>query len=1291
MRNKKCWNFDFFRRTIPLGIAIACAAFVCTAQETATSDVKEVTDPKAYSAGKMSAAEIDKWFADNIKPSEFDIWNGKKERTYLNGAWKLMLLSVPYKEVKLSSSYKGITAENSDFGEKHGFFKKDFDDSKWFNQPVPLHWSYKFEPNTGAQSGQPILGWYRKHFTVPESWGNKRVILTFRAVTFLADVYLNGVKLATHEESRLCQVYWTHADRTEESFSVDISSAVKFGQENVLAVKVFAPCYEGGIWQEVYVDAEPVVFAEKALITPDPAGKQIKVKAFIVNTTGQETSITPSVTLASWKSPRYTIADWKEETVKLTAFPLKPGTNEIEFNVPVDNPRYWSPEHPNLYHFTMKDERGTIMGQERFGFRTFTVGERSFLLNDKPFYVRAAWEMSSYSPGVNQLLRSYGILNRGGVIEKYFKSYMGAGYNYQCPHQGTYPPHVFLDVADELGLILATEEKPVVDVGGYTVASVKDGVVVLQEKFKQALRDRCLDQYNHPSVVAISCGNEVYDSYALTMPEWRETGFGPLLRAIYDEYKKYDKTRPITASSGRGPTQSVLSPVTIQKNKGDYDDGHLYGVEYNYKMAENDDFAVSFKKNKSAYTKDNGGVERVMLNGESVGGVWIGNPPYWTARSKDIIPNLNQAGEFDRKWLASNLRTADQAEKYYLDPVWAMIPFSVSPYLDKFLRYGAQTLKMNIEMERRKRESLAGYEHNECVLKNHTAGEPYPHTYAAAKMAQQGMLPCVDGLFNRNMITGRETETKLYLINDTEDILKNVKVSASLQHVNGSETRVGAYDFAAVAVGGMETQSIKLKPPASLTSGHYRLILEVVASGKSPCKNEYDLYVLNQDDIKAEGKMSVAVYAPGDTGKILAAVLSQLKIAHNDIKSFDELTPDIKILMIPPNSCKADTDSKALLSWVDKGGKLLAFEQDNLLKGFLPGRMAPVGLAGGQHALGWWTELVLFTHPIFKDLNQEDFYFWSGDKVNPETMKMVKNAFIPLNEGVLAMLITAGGSLGISACEMKQGEGRVLFSQIEALGRFGVDSVATKYIVNTLNYTLNGFDDPRSPVLEKKEEKADSYTVNPEKTFFVDLRPCANMAFADEVAGDKKGGWSDQGPENDARSMPLGRQTFAGVPFSIIDPGQNNGKACIVLQGDISSKTEFLPKAATRIIVNRKAKKLYFLVSGTFIPPYYMREPNESMASIDIGMDIRGEGTIGKNRLELVAGKNFGDWWQPKTVPEALIGWRGMSGKKGAGNEVGAYVVEWRNPEPGAGIGWIDFRSAGRGSPILIAVTGEEE
>ena len=36
-------------------------------------------------------------------------------------------------------------------------------------------------------------------------------------------------------------------------------------------------------------------------------------------------------------------------------------------------------------------------------------------------------------------------------------------------------------------------------------------------------------------------------------------------------------------------------------------------------------------------------------------------------------------------------------------------------------------------------------------------------------------------------------------------------------------------------------------------------------------------------------------------------------------------------------------------------------------------------------------------------------------------------------------------------------------------------------------------------------------SLEPYKTFFLDLSKAANIAFADEKAGDRKGGWTDQG------------------------------------------------------------------------------------------------------------------------------------------------------------------------------------
>ena len=64
----------------------------------------------------------------------------------------------------------------------------------------------------------------------------------------------------------------------------------------------------------------------------------------------------------------------------------------------------------------------------------------------------------------------------------------------------------------------------------------------------------------------------------------------------------------------------------------------------------------------------------------------------------------------------------------------------------------------------------------------------------------------------------------------------------------------------------------------------------------------------------------------------------------------------------------------------------------------------------------------------------------------------------------------------------------------------------------------------------------------------LDLAPFANMGYADEKSGDGKGGWSDQGPDNDASHFDWKKDTYANVPFQMIDPGRNGGKSVLTFR-----------------------------------------------------------------------------------------------------------------------------------------------
>ena len=76
-----------------------------------------------------------------------------------------------------------------------------FSDSNWRKLDVPHDWSIEgpFDQKnpTGAAGGflPAGVGWYRKHFTLPESQSRRRVFIEFDGVMANSDVWINGVHL----------------------------------------------------------------------------------------------------------------------------------------------------------------------------------------------------------------------------------------------------------------------------------------------------------------------------------------------------------------------------------------------------------------------------------------------------------------------------------------------------------------------------------------------------------------------------------------------------------------------------------------------------------------------------------------------------------------------------------------------------------------------------------------------------------------------------------------------------------------------------------------------------------------------------------------------------------------------------------------------------------------------------------------------------------------------------------------------------------------------------------------
>jgi len=190
---------------------------------------------------------------------------------------------------------------------------------------------------------------------------------------------------------------------------------------------------------------------------------------------------------------------------------------------------------------------------------------------------------------------------------------------------------------------------------------------------------------------------------------------------------------------------------------------------------------------------------------------------------------------------------------------------------------------------------------------------------------------------------------------------------------------------------------------------------------------------------------------------------------------------------------------------------------------------------------------------------------------------------------------------------------------------------------------------------------------------FIDIGSAANRGFVDKTADDSLGGWADFGPEASLDSIGFGRQVFEDslIPFSVIDPGTNNGASVIVLSGP--TREEVFPRESAEIRVGGKYSELYFLHTSM-----YVKDSDESLALVRYRIAYE-DGSV--HDFECRKGIELGDWWDPpKMMPGAWPTYR--EGKLWLMNS------PWKNPNPEKQIEWIQMESTGNAIPILVAITG---
>ena len=122
-------------------------------------------------------------------------------------------------------------------GDDKEWAQPGIDDSHWLDFVVPMYWEVQgFKDYDG-------FGWYRVRFTIPQKFRDQDLILLVGKVDDADETYLNG--------DRIGYTGGTHIKGDEyrklRAYTVP-SSRMKFGEENVLAVRVYDNFLGGGIY-----------------------------------------------------------------------------------------------------------------------------------------------------------------------------------------------------------------------------------------------------------------------------------------------------------------------------------------------------------------------------------------------------------------------------------------------------------------------------------------------------------------------------------------------------------------------------------------------------------------------------------------------------------------------------------------------------------------------------------------------------------------------------------------------------------------------------------------------------------------------------------------------------------------------------------------------------------------------------------------------------------------------------------------------------------------------------------
>lgn len=375
-------------------------------------------------------------------------------------------------------------------GAGEGAVAAGFGDSSWEEVDLPHDWAVAlpFTPNSDQGHGfkalgrgfpENSIGWYRKKFNVPNDLLGKRIAIQFDGIYRDAQVWLNGTMVKRNESGYI-------------GFEVDLTHNLRYGQDNVISVRVDATEFEGwfyegaGIYRHTWLRVTDAVHltdgGQYFVPTVEGENGNVVFNLEIENASEQESTFSYEVDVTrAGKSVAKVVAEG-QKIAPLSMLKQAP-------TIKIPKIDLWSVETPNLYQATVMLRRGSEVLDHysaNIGFRTLKWdADKGLTINGKYFKIKGTCNHQDHA-GIGVALPDEINYWRIAKLKE-----MGCN-AYRASHNPPTPE--LLDACDKLGMVVMDETR-----------AFGDTEEARDQFTKLIRRDR-----NHPSVILWSIGNEEF-------------------------------------------------------------------------------------------------------------------------------------------------------------------------------------------------------------------------------------------------------------------------------------------------------------------------------------------------------------------------------------------------------------------------------------------------------------------------------------------------------------------------------------------------------------------------------------------------------------------------------------------------------------------------------------------------------------------------------------------------------------------------------------------------------------